>query len=373
MLAAWALGLYAGVVGSYACYHSELHIPILFSIGKLTSFLFFPGENALRNYQFTFALDASDSTGSRRPCSLCDDAPHLTEPQPTAWTGAKGVKCDDRLNYLSFAGAGAAATWYYACEKYRPKGLNGTGIYIDKAKCIPIKGMYGFDRVGANAKDYVKARMAEETAFGGGTPYAAPRATSSPYAGGAHEANLTYYYRQHHLGEGLPAQGVGQPFVPPAQADMLTGQCLKSEAQVRGKQITFHFIPEQFGLATLLKDGPYQGTPEMTKWGGMGDVLRKGMPAYLLSIGYPAFNLMKIDETNYLCSLEYTPSITVTRQTTTPNGGMFSPLRFSYRGVSNWTEAESKAYIAQFMTCNDFMKVQAQQPKQKKVSALHWE
>lgn len=316
------LAVCGGVVGCYAVYHSNIHVPLVYQIGKVGSFMFFPGEDALRTFQMSFQGDETLKTpGTRRPCSLCTDAPpgipHTTTSHDTY--GDNVVHFWDNL-------------WNTTQPKDNNNNNNTSGVYLDHGSCVPVKGMYGFDKVGVDPRKFIKNRM-QSGMFSGRTPYVSRRIPVP---------DLSLYYRQDFTGsDGFKAGSDGPVFIPPCQQS--TSYYLYPSFSGNKR---YWWIAEQLGFSRA-------NTAEINHildWSNTNQVQQKTIQAVLAEAGYPAFYGMKLTDSDYLISLEYTPSATlVTKED--------KSKYVTVKGVNDWTVPECQEYIERHMTCSGYSPV----------------
>jgi len=172
ILAAVGVVTSATSISSYWLWHNNYNIWLLDGIGKLVSYIVFPGESDLYEVARAHAPGRSHNFTHREPCILCSKtqtvsaplaADAVWDPPPPNPPGS----CHES------ARKGAISKWnldpdfyerqynIYNCEQTRPTNSGGVSYNFDLTKdCVTVNGFGGMpSRVGVAPSQYIKERL----------------------------------------------------------------------------------------------------------------------------------------------------------------------------------------------------------------------
>lgn len=184
ILAGVGVTLSAGTVGCYALWHNGYDTWLLSDLGRLASYILFPGESDLYDVAAAHRLGNANDITNHAPCILCTKNQTVSVdalPEDTVWDGtshwyywwktdAKGAcKESARKDALNRNYRTGGKTQHdkdvynyrmYDCEKTRPGGEPGKISYnLALTKdCISVKGV-GAMPIGTTPMNYLKARL----------------------------------------------------------------------------------------------------------------------------------------------------------------------------------------------------------------------
>lgn len=172
---AWIFAATTAVImwGSYGLWHNGYNIWIVDDIGKLTSYIFFPGEADLNEIAFSHRPGRYDNLTDHPPCILCSKTVTLDIPKPdfdTTWTipapYGLSFECtrDKTTGRVIKKGGTANPFLNFACAlaapgQKEPENFTVYDFNIDK-NCRTVKGMGGMpDGIGVSRTDYILRRL----------------------------------------------------------------------------------------------------------------------------------------------------------------------------------------------------------------------
>jgi len=364
------LGLFALTYTSYITWHNGYGVWGLDTVGEYTAQLMFPGESDLRHAFDKYKTTAAP-TGSpadyKPPCDLCGDnevlTGHTTAPRPPAtWTGRNGKTCSDDHG----RGVWERTHWKSNCGSVRPDTLPPpTSLLTDR--CTAVAGVMGIPdhRAFVNPREYISLRLFgmsikqlyassiktlalahDPVQFPSGSPYQNMREKSAhTYTALGYSATMawdTYYIQSFRDNLGMRSSGGVRVFIPPQLVSFYTRDC-KPTWFAYNSSAPDYYNPLQWLIPGYAVDGSLQGALSLT----MGSPATEGRVSLadfchsqkFLSCygGYTADGLL-------LSACEWTPDI----RTEKSNSGI-APGTVKLRGLNEWTDAEARLYIDQFM------------------------
>lgn len=190
-IATWVSVAVVGVasgtaVGSYALWHNDYDVWLLSSLGRMMSYIVFPGESDLYDVASAHRPGKNVDSTFHAPCILCSKT-RTQAPGPsdtTEWLAPppnpRNAKCWDiddprwydvynghrwLKGFMEYSGAGwvsrRIAYDLLDCDKNRPVAL-GEVVYNSELTpdCFAVRGVGGMPRgIGMKASDYIRSRI----------------------------------------------------------------------------------------------------------------------------------------------------------------------------------------------------------------------